>query len=159
MGLSIPDWVRAGQPSAGQVLVARSGAMAQTAVMPCWLAALTPEGVLRFRDVAEIVSEGREQLLAALRRQVGGHVDRVRVHHRAGTFEVYAHEYGPRMRRLPRNAHATRVLLELGMDLGYCVGSVLFLGLRHDEPVGLSQRQMQLLRELAGPSPSSLPVT
>lgn len=115
---------------------------------PCQLAALTPEGTLVFHDVGDIVADNnRDELLAVLRRQVGGHVDRVRVHTRAGIFQVYLHEYGPRFHALPRNRCAENVLIRLGMDL-QCAGTVLFMAVRDDVPVGLSEQQQHLLRDL-----------
>lgn len=122
---------------------------------PAWLAALTPQGTLRFLDVAPLLGGGRRaQLLAALRDQVGGYVDRVRVRTRAGWLLVYFHQTGPDAHPLPDNPHARELLLwKMGMDLTDYRGTFLILGERDDRETGLTESQQQLLKDLMAAHP------
>jgi hypothetical protein len=126
------------------------------------LLAVGADGTLAVLDVAPILAEGRDQLLGALRRQVGGHVDRVRIATEAGWLLVFFREAGPATTTLPDNPHARHMLERLGMDLGSRPGShpgsFLFLGADrgNGDEAGLTEPQIDLLTELhAGWPPAS----
>lgn len=117
---------------------------------PAWLAALTPEGQLTFRDVSSLLGDHPCQLLAALRERTGHYVDRVRVHSRVGWLLLYFSEVGGREDRLPFNPHAHKLVLrELGMDLGGYRGTFLILGEQNDRAAGLTEPQRGFIRDVA----------
>lgn len=123
-------------------------------VPPAWLAALDVDGELTFLDVAPILVDGPDQVLAVLWHRTNGKVDRLFLDTDAGSIWVYVSRNAPPRSTPPRrpsvNPHGRRVLRELGADMSYCCGPMLFLAADDDDEAGLSSAQRDLLSQLAG---------
>lgn len=112
---------------------------------PVWLAALAPTGELSMVDVAIILADRRDSLLGVLRRRCGAAVHRATLSTPAGTIHAYLRPADSAALPRPHNAHAQHVLQRLGLTVGPCLGTVLFLGGRSGADAGLTRAQLDLL--------------